>query len=108
MQISSAVCFCHQSLLLRTDPVTITFRSRTGDSNKESVFACQDPNCHIHYSPDFGYFHYKVGELLGLGDLEKKPQHCHNSETMYMFLMEKDSTLIWACPGCNVTQPFSI
>jgi len=105
MQISSAVCDIHQSLpLLRSAKVTISFKDHT----TEDAFPCQDPSCHRCYSPSRGYFYAKAGELPNFGNPMKAPQCRHDSEPIYMFLMRKGDVLVWTCPECNVTQPFTV
>jgi|ERR1039458_3764132 hypothetical protein len=108
MQISSALCDIHQSLLLlHNTKATIIFRDGRAEQ-QEDAFACQDPDCSRYYSPWRGYFFAKVGEYPDFGVPSKKPQCRHESETMYMFLTWKDGMLLWACPvkGCGKAEPF--
>jgi hypothetical protein len=108
MQISSAVCDVHRSLLLLPRTMaTITFRDGAA-MWQEEAFPCQDPNCHRYYSPSRGYFYAKAGVHPDFGNPLKAPQCRHNSEPTHMFLMRKDEDLVWACPECNATQPASV
>lgn len=107
MQCSSALCDVHRALpLLRSTKVTITFTDgRT--AQEEEALTCGESKCNRYYSPWRGYFSAQVGEYPDFGVPSKKPQCRHNSEPIYMFLMEKDGVLVWSCPECSATQPCS-
>jgi hypothetical protein len=110
MQISSAVCDVHQSLALRRDVVsTIVFKSFMGESSEQHALPCQDPSCKRYYSPWRGYFSATVEDRPDYGVPSTKPQcRQHQPEVVFLYLMEKNSELMWACPECSVTQLFAV
>lgn len=108
MKISSAFCDLHP--LYELKPAIIKDRSPSGDINlMRTARCCSHPACRRHYTRDFGYVDFVIGQHPDLGDMSRKPRCGQNHEVEYMIVTKTDGVLTWACPNdqCGATQPYN-
>jgi hypothetical protein len=92
------LCYEHHSEMTLPDVVS---------SGEESVYACQEPSCVVHYSNVEGYF-LNTQDQLSLKE-SPAPPHQYCSDDKYpMYLVEVQpehpSFRLWRCPKCGFSR----
>lgn len=84
--------------------VVIRGAAPTGELNDYAFSRCKFPMCPRHYSPQFGYFDTKEGDLLNVAVGEPRPRCDRHPETPAFFVENVDpDTWQYSCPvaGCE-------
>jgi hypothetical protein len=115
MKIETSVCDLHPTYEMRAADIGVVVGPYREKASIGNAFACTAPHCVRHWTDEFGYFPFIVGQNPNFGLIEGKPRCGNNHHVRCLVVTKLDDALVWACPcteedgrtlNCSTTQPF--